>query len=187
MEEANPRGVDGRKVELLIHDDEQQAAAAIKATEALVAARIEAIVGPMTSSMGEAILPAATSRRAGGGQSDHHLVLAGRQGRPVSRWRPRLAPVPTSSAALEYTPGIRRVAIVYDLSNRTYSADWAEETSGGDFTALGGAIVAEASFMSGDDASYTARANQENCRRETGFAAPCRQRRRYGAPDAACA
>ena len=64
VDEANAAGgVNARKVELLIKDDEQQAAAAIKAIEELVAARVDAVIGPMTSSMGEAVLPVAS--RAG--------------------------------------------------------------------------------------------------------------------------
>ncbi len=155
VEEANAAGgVNGRKIELLIHDDEQQAAAAIKATEALVAARVEAIIGPMTSSMGEAILPVA--KRAGmvvvsptitssllAGRDDLLFMVASSMEASTGR-----------SAAFEYARGVRRAAIVYDLSNRVFSADWAEHFRR-NFTALGGAVVAEASFMSGDDASYT--------------------------------
>ena len=154
VEETNlAGGVNGRRVELLIHDDEQQAPAAVKATEALVAARVDAIIGPMTSSMGEAILPVAT--RAGVvvvSPTITSSLLAGLDDLLFS-----VAPsVETSTrrcAAFEYARGIRRVAIVYDLSNRTFSADWAEHFRR-DFTSLGGTVVAEASFMSGDDASY---------------------------------
>lgn len=154
VEEANTSGgIDGRKIELLIHDDEQQAAVAIKATEALVAARVEAIIGPMTSSMGEAILPVAS--RAGMvvvSPTVTSSLLAGKDD-VFFRVAPSVGTSTRHSAAFEYGRGVRRVAIVYDLGNRAYTVDWVEHYRG-DFTALGGKVVAEASFMSGDDASY---------------------------------
>lgn len=154
VEEANAGGgVNGRKIELLIHDDEQQAAVAIKVTEALVAARVEAIIGPMTSSIGEAILPVAS--RAGMvvvSPTVTSSLLAGKDDL-LFRVAPSVETSTRRSAAFEYARGVRRAAIVYDLSNRAYSADWAEHFRR-DFTALGGKVVAEASFMSGDDASY---------------------------------
>lgn len=154
IEEANAAGgVNGRKIELLIHDDEQQAAVAIKATEALVAARVEAIIGPMTSSMGEAILPVA--KRAGMvvvSPTITSSLLAGKDD-VLFRVAPSVGTSTRRSAAFEYARGARRVAIVYDLGNRAYTADWVEHYRK-DFTALGGEVVAEASFMSGDDISY---------------------------------
>lgn len=155
VEEANTAGgVNGRRIDLLIYDDEQQRAAAVKATEALVAARVEAIIGPMTSSMGEAILPVAT-------RADLIVVsptvmassLAGKDD-SLFRMAPSVETSTRRSAAFEYARGIRRAAIVNDLSNSAYTADWAEHFRK-DFTALGGELVAEASFMSGDDASYS--------------------------------
>lgn len=154
VEEANAGGgVNGRKIELLIHDDEQQAAVAIKATEALVAARVEAIIGPMTSSMGEAILPVAS--RAGMvvvSPTITSSLLAGKDD-ILFKVAPSVETSTRRSAAFEYARGVRHAALVYDLSNRAYSADWAEHFRR-DFTALGGEVVAEASFMSGEDASY---------------------------------
>ncbi len=154
VDEANAAGgVNARKVELLIKDDEQQAAAAIKAIEELVAARVDAVIGPMTSSMGEAVLPVAS--RAGlvvVSPTVTSSLLAGRDD-VLFRVAPTVETSTRRSAAFEYGRGVRRAALVYDLSNRAYSADWVEHFRG-DFTALGGEVVADASFMSGDDASY---------------------------------
>lgn len=156
IEEANTAGgVNGRKIELLIYDDEQQAAVAIKATEALVAASVAAIIGPMTSSMGEAILPVAT--RAGMLVVSPTVTSSSLAGKDdiLFKVAPSVETSTRRSAAFEYARGIRRAAIVNDLSNRAYTADWAEHFRS-DFTALGGEVVAVARFMSGDDASYTA-------------------------------
>lgn len=160
VEEANAAGgVNGRKIELLIYDDEQKDAAAIKATEALVAARVEAIVGPMTSSMGAAILPVAT--RAGMLVVSPTVTSSSLAGKDdiLFKVAPSVETSTRRSAAFEYARGIRRVAIVNDLSNRAFSADWVEHFRR-DFTALGGAVVAEASFVSGIDASYTEAINK---------------------------
>ncbi len=139
VEEANTAGgVNGRKIELLIYDDEQQDAAAIKATETL----------------GAAILPVAT--RAGllmVSPTITSSLLAGKDD-ILFKVVPSVETSTRRSAAFEYARGIRRAAIVNELSNRAYSADWSEHFRR-DFTALGGAVVAEASFMSGDDAIYT--------------------------------
>lgn len=155
VEEANTAGgIGGRKIELLIYDDEQQATAAIKATEALLAAGVVAIVGPMTSSMSEAILPVAT--RAGMIVVSPTVTSSSLAGKDdiLFRVAPSVETSTRRSAAFEYARGIRRIAIVNDLSNRAYTADWAEHFRR-DFTRLGGEVVAEASYMSGDDASYT--------------------------------
>jgi len=155
VEEANTAGgVNRRKIELLIYDDEQQAAAAVKATEALIAARVEAIIGPMTSSMGDAILPVAT--RAGMVVVSPTVTASSLSGKDdiLFKVAPSVETSTRLSAAFEYARGVRRAAIVNDLSNRAYTADWAGHFRR-DFTALGGEVVAEASLTSGDDASYT--------------------------------
>ena len=156
VEEANVAGgINGRKIELLIYDDEQQAAAAVKATEALVAAGVQAIIGPMTSSMGEAILPVAT--RAGLLVVSPTVTASSLSGKDdiLFKVAPSVETSTRRSAVFEYARGIRRVAIVIDLSNRAYTADWAEHFRR-DFTALAGEIVAEDRSKSGDDASYSA-------------------------------
>lgn len=154
VEDANAAGgVYGRKIELLIQDDEQNPAVAIKSTEALIAFGVVAIIGPMTSSMGEVVLPVATraelvvvsptiTSTALSGKDDLLFTVAPSVNENTHRFAP-----------LVYAGGARRLAVAYDLSNQAYTEDWAKHF-GQDFSAAGGSVVAEASFTSGDDASY---------------------------------
>lgn len=156
VEDANAAGgVNGRQIELLIQDDQQNPAAAVRATEALVAAGVDGIVGPMTSSMGEAVLPVAT--RAGLVVVSPTITSSRLSGKDDMLFN--VAPsVETSTgrcAADAYSRGFRRAAIVYDLDNRAYATDWAEHFQR-DFAARGGSVAAEAAFSSGEDASYGA-------------------------------
>lgn len=154
VEAANAAGgIKGRKVELLVHDDEQKAETAIREAEALVAMRVDAIIGPMTSSMGEAVLPVAT--RAGVVMVSPTITTSSLSGKEdlLFKVAPSAAESTGRSAAHEYARGARRVAIVHDLSNRAFTADWALHFRTA-FVALGGSVVAEGTFTSGSDASY---------------------------------
>ena len=154
VEDANAAGgIDGRKVELLVHDDEQKVDIAIREAESLAAARVAAIIGPMTSSMGEAILPALT--RAGLVTVSPTITTSTLSAKDDQLFKvaPSAAESTRRSAAFEYGRGARRVAIVYDLSNRAFTADWAGHFRNA-FVALGGSVVAESTFTSGSDASY---------------------------------
>ena len=154
IEEVNAAGgVNGRSVELLIQDDQQDAKTAAQATQTLLDARVDAIIGPMTSAMGEAVLPVL-------GRSDRVMVsptitaskLAGKDDL-LFRVAPPVSESTQRSAVHAYSTGSRQVAIVYDLSNLAFSADWAAHFRRA-FSAAGGSVVAEASFTSGQDASY---------------------------------
>ncbi|HWT16306.1 MAG TPA: ABC transporter substrate-binding protein, partial [Patescibacteria group bacterium] len=60
VEEVNRAGgIGGRQVELIVRDDAQNPEKAISAINELIGARVEAIVGPMTSAMAEVVLPIA--------------------------------------------------------------------------------------------------------------------------------
>lgn len=154
VDEANAAGgVSGRKIQLLVHDDEQKATVAIRETEALVAARVDAIIGPMTSSMAEAILPVIS--RAGMVTVSPTITASSLAGKDDTLFQ--VAPTVQDNthrlAGYDFARGSRRVAIAYDLSNRAYTADWAEHYRK-DFTALGGEVVAEATLTSGNEAGY---------------------------------
>lgn len=154
VEEANAAGgMGGRKIELMVRDDAQNSGTAVAATEALVAAGVVAIIGPMTSSMAEAILPAIT--RAGMVTVSPTITASSLSGKDdlLFKVAPAVEENTRRSAEHAYAGGARRGAIAFDLSNRAYTADWAAHWRR-DFAALGGVVVAEASFVSGNDASY---------------------------------
>lgn len=154
VEQANAAGgIGGRKIELLARDDGQNPAMAVRALEELAALRVEAVIGPLTSAMAVAVLPAA--EKAG-----LALVSPTVTASPLSGKDDQLFKVVSStreyasqSAKYAYAQGVRRVAAVYDLGNSAYTraslTDFREA-----MVALGGEVVAEAAFTSGDDPGY---------------------------------
>jgi branched-chain amino acid transport system substrate-binding protein len=62
VEQLNAKGgIDGHPVELLLKDDENDPVKAQQVVKELIEARVEAIVGPMTSNMALAVVPLATA------------------------------------------------------------------------------------------------------------------------------
>lgn len=169
VEEANAGGgVKGRQVELLIFDDAQNMQAALKAIQALVAAKVVAVIGPMTSAMGEAVL--ASANRAGLVLVSPTITASSLAGQDdvLFRVAPSVNEDTRLSAAHAYARGIRRVAAAYDLSNRAYTADWMDHFRQ-DFAALGGTVLLAATFSSGEDGSYAAALKQIAASRPDGL------------------
>lgn len=154
VEEANADGgMNGRKIILLADDDAQHAATAIKAVERMLATPVDAIIGPMTSSMAEAILP--LINRSGVVVVSPTITASSVSGLDDTLFKvaPSVDENTRRSAAHQFAQGARRVAIAYDLNNRAYTEDWAEHYRK-NFVALGGMVVASVGFTSGEEASY---------------------------------
>lgn len=148
-------GIEKHPVELIEVDDQQNPDAALKAFDKLVSHRVAAVVGPMTSDMAMAIVPRANkekllvvsptvSSNELDGLDDYFFRLI-----PATRHFVR--------ANADYyfnTLGLRRIRLVYDLGNKSYSESWF-----GDFTRAvadsGGTLLAPISFTSGDDTRFT--------------------------------
>ena len=121
-------GINGRKLELLVRDDEQKPEVAGKVVAELLAQKVELIIGPMTSSMAFAILPQIEASQtillsptvtssALSGKDDHFLRVCGNTRDYAEK-----------SADFQYRQQNRRtVAAVYDLNNREYSEMWMNE------------------------------------------------------------
>jgi branched-chain amino acid transport system substrate-binding protein len=107
----------------------------------------------MTSSMAEAVLPVAT--RAGLVMVSPTVTASNLRGKDdlLFKVAPSVEEHTRRMADFLFARGLKRGAIAFDLSNKAYTADWTEHFRR-DFTAHGGAIAAEASFTSGDDAAY---------------------------------
>ncbi|MGA9395889.1 MAG: ABC transporter substrate-binding protein [Azonexus sp.] len=149
IEEANRAGgIDGRPVELIVRDDGQQPEKAIAAMNDLVAAHVEAIVGPMTSAMAEVVLPLA--ERAGVvlvsptvtarnffGINDHLFLI-------MSSTLDEAA----LSADYHFTQsGVRRVVAIHDTRNRSFTESWLRDFMA-EFQGRGGDVIPVA-FESG--------------------------------------
>jgi branched-chain amino acid transport system substrate-binding protein len=151
IEEINRAGgVKGRQIELLVRDDAQSPEKAIAAVNELIAARVEAIIGPMTSAMAEVVLPLA--QRAGVvlvsptvtahnffGIDDVLFLI-------MSSTRVEAE----SSAEYHFTQStVRHVVAIHDTRNRAYTESWLRDFTVG-FQARGGNVVPIA-FESGPD------------------------------------
>ncbi len=154
VEEINQAGgVKGRLLELRARDDAQDPAIARSAVAALAGEGVVAIVGPMTSSVAQAVLPATTeaglvllsptaSASSLGRQDDALLML-----QSTTRYNARQA------ADYHARRGLRRVAALYDTRNRVYTQDWItgyREAS----VARGVRLVQAVPFTSGQEDSY---------------------------------
>jgi branched-chain amino acid transport system substrate-binding protein len=155
VEQANAEGgVRGRKIVLLIEDDEQNPVVALKAAQTLVAAKVDALIGPMTSAIGDVVLPKINEvGLVSISPTITASTLAGKDDM-LFKVAPSVEENTRRSAAFDFAQGTRRVAIAYDLNNRVFSEDWAKHYRA-EFVSLGGAVVAEAGFTSGEDASYS--------------------------------
>ena len=153
VEELNAAGgVGGRRLEFLVRDDAQDPRVARAAVQALVDQGVVAIVGHMTSAMTEATLPLANQA---------HVLLVSPttsastfQGR--DDWLIMLYPSTRSSTAmlverLAAVDGVRRLAVIYDLSNRAFTESWHDLVKAG-LEARGGQVLA-VPFTSGEDRS----------------------------------
>lgn len=146
-------GVKGRLLELRARDDAQDPATARLAVAALAGEGVVAIVGPMTSSVAQAVLPAVTeaglilisptaSASSLGRQDDALLML-----QSTTQFNAR--------QAVDYHArrSLRRVAAIYDTRNRVYTQDWItayREAS----VARGVRLVQAVPFTSGQEDSY---------------------------------
>jgi branched-chain amino acid transport system substrate-binding protein len=165
IDEANQAGgIKGRRVELLVRDDGQDPEKAIAALDELVAARVELVIGPMTSAMAEVVVPAA--ERAGivlisptvtahkFFELDDHFFLIMVSARDEARL----------SAQYHFRDGsARRIAVIHDTRNRAYTESWlAEFTS--TFQQQGGEVFPQP-FESGPDADLEAPVRRALARR----------------------
>lgn len=156
VEEVNRAGgIDGRQVELIVRDDAQNPERAIAAIKELIGARVEAIVGPMTSAMAEAVVPVAEQAKVVlvsptvtahpfFGRDDHLFLIMS-----------STAEAAALSADYHFAQsGVRRVAAIHDLKNRAYSESWLHHFTA-EFQERGGSVV-PVPFESGPDVDMAA-------------------------------
>lgn len=169
VELANLKGgIDGRKIELLVRDDEQNPDVARQRLRELANAKVRAVIGPMTSDMAVALLPlidqhqlmtvspTATANELGG-KDDHFFRTLS----PASVYS-------GLSAQYQYQVlGLRRVAVIFDQRNKAYSENWASDYRRR-FEQLGGTAVNYQAFLSGDQAGLGAIADAAMAARPDG-------------------
>ena len=141
-------GVNGRLVELIAEDDQQNPARARQAVGRLIDLKVDALVGPMTSAMAMVVVPlineaqlvtvspTVTSNALSGIDDYFFRILPA-----TSRYAKRDAEY--HAARL----GLRRVAAVIDINNRAYTESWLTDYRAA-FAAGGGQVVDHIDFSS---------------------------------------
>ena len=146
-------GINGRKIELVARDDQQDPEQARTAAKELIEQKVVAILGPMTSAMAMQVVPFG---------NQHHVVVLGGTvttnqltGKDDYFFRV-LAPTrkfASSNAVYQLKLGHKRFAIAYDLRNRAYTESWLDDYK----TAVeigGGKVIKKIGFESGNNVPF---------------------------------
>lgn len=140
-------GIKGRKIDLVVRDDGQNAEQAVKAARELIALRPDIVIGPVTSSMAAVVVPL---------MNEAQLTLISPtvmspdfHGKDDRFFRVNRT---TTEAGIEHARilrerGLHRVGIAFDSSNPQYSDTW-RKAFVDTFSALGGEISGSVGFSS---------------------------------------
>ncbi len=120
-------GLQGRMVELVTRDDAQNAETAARSAQELVDAKVDVVIGPFTSSMAGVVVP--ITGKAGIFQVSPTITAMNFYGQNDNLFRINRT---TRDNAQDYARvmvgrGQKRIAIAYDLRNRTFSESWLKE------------------------------------------------------------
>ena len=149
-------GINGRPIELIAEDDQQDAAVAVLAVARLLARKVELVIGPMTSAMALTVLPqfnaagiplispTATTNALTAVDDQFFRVVA-----------PTAAHVFKSAEHHFCRSGLRRMVLVCDLRNKAYSQSWADDFRTA-FERLGGQVTAAVDFDAGESLAVVA-------------------------------
>jgi branched-chain amino acid transport system substrate-binding protein len=154
IEQRNERGgIKGRTIELITRDDAQDRDVTAKSTAELLAEDVEAVIGPFSSAMAAAALPLVNNARVvmvsptvtsmdfyG---NDDYLFRINRTTRDNAQ----------DYAAKLMKRGQRRIAVAYDIRNRSFTESWYEEFRAA-LTAIGGEISTAVTFESMPDTGF---------------------------------
>ncbi len=153
-------GVSGRPIELLIKDDKQDPATAQDEVRSLISKKVSAIIGPMTSDMGMAVVPIAN-------EAGMLLVSPTIQTEQLTGIDDHFFRVTAGTRFLGarnavyqiQTRRMRRVAAAFDLNNRYYTQDWINGFRAV-FTQGGGEMVQELGYRYTESLSFSVLASE---------------------------
>lgn len=155
VEEINSRGgIDGRPVELITKDDKQDPKEALRVDRELIDEGVVAIIGHMTSAMSMAVLPfinkekilmisPTTSTNKLTGIDDYFIRVI----------PPNKSQTDHLASQASKVMGLKRMAAIYDLSNRAYTEEFFNNFRQ-EFEGLGGKIIHAETFTSGKDVDF---------------------------------
>ncbi len=147
-------GVAGRKVKLLIKDDQQNPEVAQRAVRDLIEQGVVAIIGPMTSAMAIAVVPIANEAKV--------LLMSPTAttddltGLDDYFFRLNTSARDNASRIARYHVGqsaTRRLAATYDLRNKSYTENWLDSFRA-TYVQGGGEVVKVIGFESGGETTF---------------------------------
>ena len=155
VEQANAAGgINGRKIELTLKDDQGSVEIGKREVAVLLADKLEAIIGPMTSSVAQAVTPlaneaqillmaptVATNELAGKDDYFFRTIATTRQ---------------HAKTMVKYLLGreVRRVALLVEQSNRAYTESWSSDFKAA-FEPLGGVVLNTVSYTTGGGVDFS--------------------------------
>lgn len=147
LEQANAAGgVDGRLLELVTADDQQDPATAAAAFHRLRESGVSVIVGPMTSAMAMAVVPLANAARLAMVSPTVTTSALTRLDDQFFRVISSTREYAIASARFHAQRGkLTRVAAVLDLSNAAYTERWLDDFEA-EFHTLGGTVLAREGY-----------------------------------------
>jgi branched-chain amino acid transport system substrate-binding protein len=155
MEQQNALGgVRGRALELIVRDDGQDPETARRGTEELLDLGVEAIIGPMTSSMAMAVLPllgaspvvmvsptVTTTQLTG--KDDNFLRVISTTSAYASK----------NARHQRLKQGRAKAAVIYELGNAAYTQSWLHDYRQ-TFEDLGGRVVTTLPYRSNEGETF---------------------------------
>jgi ABC-type branched-chain amino acid transport systems, periplasmic component len=147
-------GLNGRTIELLVEDDQQDTTQAKAAVQRLIDQKVEAIVGPMTSMVAMATVPIVN-------QAQIVMMSPTVSTQDLSNIDDYFFRVISSTAEYAHKiadyqvihQGISRVAVAYDQRNESYSESWLKSYQKA-FEAQGGEVILIEPYYSGDEVNF---------------------------------
>ncbi len=155
VEETNKKGgINGRKIELIVKDDKNDPEVAVKVDRELIDEGVIAIVGHMTSHITKAALPLINEKRV--------LMISPTVASPIfdkiDDFFIKASPSLTAEALniadfAVNNKKIKKIAVIYNLSNKAYSEEWLLRFKS-NFERLGGKVIASVGFNSNENPSF---------------------------------
>ena len=161
-------GLHGRPVELITRDDAQNRDTAAQSARELVAARVEAVIGPFTSGMAAVIVP--ITGQAGIFQVSPTITSMDFHGKDDNLFRINRT---TRDNARDYARvmverGQKAVAVAYDTRNRNFTESWLREYREA-MASEGARLVTEVPYESDANADFAAVVRQMKAARPDGL------------------
>ena len=140
-------GANGRLVEIMAKDDAQSKETAQASANQLVTAKVEAVVGPFTSGMAAVIVP--ITGQAGIFQISPTITAMEFLGKDDNLYRINRTTRDNAGdyAKVMHSRGQKRIAVAYDLRNRSFTQSWLDEFRTA-AEGLSASVAAEVSYES---------------------------------------